>query len=172
MIQQAHVGIGIIGKEGTQASSYADFAIGQFKDLRRLMFWHGNNFGTSLHDFCLLMVSKTMIVGTVAIFYNIFTGFSGGYFVQDFLWIFYNFTTYGYYTFLEVNISKRYSQDAEQKLPFRMSQAYRYYRDHYMKGMMKRFLLFSIFMYYGGAVAYLISFHFSMNAGIDHEGQV
>lgn len=28
MIQSAHVGIGILGKEGTQASSYADFAIG------------------------------------------------------------------------------------------------------------------------------------------------
>ena len=28
MIQQAHVGVGILGKEGTQASSYSDFAIG------------------------------------------------------------------------------------------------------------------------------------------------
>lgn len=28
MIQSAHVGIGIIGKEGSQASSYSDFAIG------------------------------------------------------------------------------------------------------------------------------------------------
>lgn len=81
MIQQAHVGVGIIGKEGTQASSYSDFAIGRFKDLRRLMFWHGNNFGFSLTDFCNLMMSKTMIVGTVAIFYNIHAGFSGGYFI-------------------------------------------------------------------------------------------
>ena len=72
------------------------------------MFWHGNNFGTSLLDFCLLMMAKTMIVGTVAIFYNAHTGFSGGYFVQNFLWIFYNFTTYGYYMFMEVNISKKY----------------------------------------------------------------
>ena len=158
--------------EGTQASSYADFAIGQFKDLRRLLFWHGNNFGTSLQDFCLLMMSKTMIVGTVAIFYNIYTGFSGGYFVQDFLWIFYNLTSYGYYTFLEVNISKRYFQDCEEKLPFKMSHAYRYYRDQYMKGMMKRFLFFSVFMYYGGAIAYYVSFHGSMQAGIGEDGQV
>ena len=136
------------------------------------MFWHGNNFGTNLHDFCLLMVAKTMILGTLAIFYNIYTGFSGGYFVQDFLWISYNFMTYGCYPFLEVNISKRYYQDAEEKLPFKMSHAYKYYRDQYMKGMMKRFLFFSLFMYYGGAVAYYISYHLSMNAGIDQDGQV
>ena len=47
MIQQAHVGVGIFGKEGTQASSSADFAIDRFKDLRRLMFWHGSSFGYS-----------------------------------------------------------------------------------------------------------------------------
>ncbi len=27
MIQQAHVGVGIMGKEGNQASAFADFAI-------------------------------------------------------------------------------------------------------------------------------------------------
>ena len=108
MIQQAHVGIGILGKEGNQASSYADFAIGQFKDLRRLLFWHGCNFGFSLTDFCNLMLSKTMVVGTVGIFYNFQTGFSAGYFVENALWILYNFLTFGWYPFLEVNISKRY----------------------------------------------------------------
>jgi len=111
MIQQAHVGVGIIGKEGTQASSYADFAIGSFKDLRRLMFWHGTNFGFSLTDMTNLMMSKAMITGTAGIFYNIHTGFSGGYFVQDFLFLLYNFTSYGFYCIFEVNISKRYFQD-------------------------------------------------------------
>ena len=35
MIQEAHVGIGIIGKEGKQAANCSDFAIHQFKDLKR-----------------------------------------------------------------------------------------------------------------------------------------
>jgi P-type E1-E2 ATPase len=43
MIESAHVGIGIMGKEGNQAASFSDFAINQFSDLRRLMFWHGSN---------------------------------------------------------------------------------------------------------------------------------
>lgn len=42
MIQSAHVGVGISGKEGMQAARSADFTIGQFRFLRRLLFVHGS----------------------------------------------------------------------------------------------------------------------------------
>ena len=41
MIQSAHVGIGIEGKEGKQASLAADFSITEFKYLFPLVVWHG-----------------------------------------------------------------------------------------------------------------------------------
>lgn len=41
MIQEAHVGIGIIGLEGMQAVQAADYAIAQFRFLQQLMFVHG-----------------------------------------------------------------------------------------------------------------------------------
>ena len=41
LIQSAHVGVGIYGKEGIQAALASDFSIGQFKDLNELMYWHG-----------------------------------------------------------------------------------------------------------------------------------
>jgi phospholipid-translocating ATPase len=41
MIQEAHVGIGIVGKEGKQASLAADFSILEFKALKLLLLWHG-----------------------------------------------------------------------------------------------------------------------------------
>lgn len=41
MIQAAHVGIGIEGKEGKQASLAADFSISEFKYVAKLIIWHG-----------------------------------------------------------------------------------------------------------------------------------
>ncbi|OAD71393.1 hypothetical protein PHYBLDRAFT_31637 [Phycomyces blakesleeanus NRRL 1555(-)] len=43
MIQAADVGIGIVGKEGKQASLAADFSITQFSHLTKLLLWHGRN---------------------------------------------------------------------------------------------------------------------------------
>eukprot|EP01132_Coremiostelium_polycephalum_P008025 gene8025-9870_t len=43
MIQAADVGVGIVGKEGKQASLAADFSINQFNYLSRLILWHGRN---------------------------------------------------------------------------------------------------------------------------------
>lgn len=41
MILEANVGIGIVGKEGKQASLAADFSINKFCYLKKLMLWHG-----------------------------------------------------------------------------------------------------------------------------------
>lgn len=41
MIQTANIGVGIFGKEGTQAARSSDYAIRQFKDLRILLAIHG-----------------------------------------------------------------------------------------------------------------------------------
>lgn len=41
MILEAHVGVGISGREGLQASRIADYAIAQFRFLQRLLFVHG-----------------------------------------------------------------------------------------------------------------------------------
>lgn len=41
MITTAHVGVGIMGLEGSQAARSSDFAIGQFRFLKPLLFIHG-----------------------------------------------------------------------------------------------------------------------------------
>jgi len=43
MIQAADVGVGIVGKEGKQASLASDFSITQFCHLQWLLLWHGRN---------------------------------------------------------------------------------------------------------------------------------
>ena len=51
MIHEAHIGIGIMGLEGSEAASSADYALNQFKDLRKLIFTHGMNLGYKMHLF-------------------------------------------------------------------------------------------------------------------------
>ena len=41
MIQMADVGVGISGQEGRQAVLASDFALGQFRFLKRLLLVHG-----------------------------------------------------------------------------------------------------------------------------------
>ena len=41
--QAAHVGLGIVGKEGKHASLAADFSLTQFAHCRSLILWHGRN---------------------------------------------------------------------------------------------------------------------------------
>jgi P-type E1-E2 ATPase len=42
MIQEAALGVGIVGREGLQAARASDYCFGKFKFLRRLLFVHGN----------------------------------------------------------------------------------------------------------------------------------
>lgn len=57
-----------MGKEGSQASSFADFSIGKFKYLRRLLFWHGSNFGYLICNFICIVISKATLSGATKIF--------------------------------------------------------------------------------------------------------
>ena len=42
MLQEAHIGLGIIGHEGTAAAQASDLAFTQFKYLRRALLVHGH----------------------------------------------------------------------------------------------------------------------------------
>jgi magnesium-transporting ATPase (P-type) len=77
MIQRAHVGIGIFGKEGYQAASNSDYAIGQFRYLRRLLFVHGRWSGYRLSMFMLLYFNKNIMYTLPEFYFGWSNGFSG-----------------------------------------------------------------------------------------------
>ena len=76
MIQSAHVGIGVQGKESNQAAAFADFSIAKFQDLRRLLFWHGRSYGHRTTLYILLSFYKIWNRMWTAWAYNIWTGMS------------------------------------------------------------------------------------------------
>jgi len=62
MIQEAHVGIGLSGKEGRQAVNCSDFAISRFRMLNRLLFVHGHLFYHRTSNTIHYFFYKTMLL--------------------------------------------------------------------------------------------------------------
>jgi magnesium-transporting ATPase (P-type) len=77
MIKEANVGIGIIGKEGCQAANNADFAIGQFKFLKRLLLVHGRaNYMRASRVF-LYSIHKNFTLTMTLVWFSYFTALTG-----------------------------------------------------------------------------------------------
>ncbi|KAJ2356639.1 hypothetical protein GGF43_001941, partial [Coemansia sp. RSA 2618] len=77
MIQEAHAGIGIAGQEGLQASRAADFSIGQFRFLQRLLLVHGRWSYVRVSMFIMGTFYKCMAFYLTQLIYQFYTGFSG-----------------------------------------------------------------------------------------------
>ena len=77
MIKMANIGIGIFGKEGYQAASSSDYAFGQFRFLKRLLFVHGRWSGVRLTNFMLFFFNKNVVFSMAQIWFGIFNGYSG-----------------------------------------------------------------------------------------------
>lgn len=77
MIQTAHVGIGINGEEGLQAANSADYAIGQFKYLKKLLLVHGRWNYRRISKLILYSFYKNSVFYFTQFFYVFFNGFSG-----------------------------------------------------------------------------------------------
>ncbi|KAG5472445.1 hypothetical protein LSCM1_03844 [Leishmania martiniquensis] len=95
MLQEAHVGIGIVGKEGQQAARAADFSITQFSDLRALLFVHGQQAYARTAYVIKYSFYKSMLISFIQLAYNVIgTYASGGTFWNSFSLTMWN----GFYT--------------------------------------------------------------------------
>jgi phospholipid-translocating ATPase len=67
MIQEAHVGIGIVGKEGQQASLAADFSILEFRKVKLLMLWHGRLSYIRSATLAQFVIHRGLIISTIQV---------------------------------------------------------------------------------------------------------
>jgi len=90
MIQQAHIGVGIKGREGTQATRAADFALPQFRHLEKLLLVHGRY--SLLRNTKVIYYSfyKNAAVFLIIIWYSFYNGYSGKSIYGDWIMTFYN----------------------------------------------------------------------------------
>lgn len=61
MIQEAHVGLGIVGKEGRQAARCADYAFANFAMLKKVILVHGFYFTQRLALLVLYFFYKNLV---------------------------------------------------------------------------------------------------------------
>jgi len=90
MIQAAHVGVGISGLEGMQAARAADFSVGQFRFLRRLLLVHGAWSYQRLSQSILYSFYKNISLYMCQFWYTFSSGFSGQSIVESWTLTMYN----------------------------------------------------------------------------------
>jgi len=76
MILKAHVGVGISGKEGAQAAKAADFALPQFRFLRRLCFIYGRESLRRNAYYVYFMLFKNVVFATPSMYFSYLSRFS------------------------------------------------------------------------------------------------
>ncbi|KAF2118802.1 phospholipid-translocating P-type ATPase-like protein [Lophiotrema nucula] len=90
MIQAADVGVGIVGKEGKQASLAADFSIEQFCYLVKLLVWHGRNSYKRSAKLSQFVIHRGLIISICQTVYSIATSFEPNALYRDWLLVGYS----------------------------------------------------------------------------------
>lgn len=90
MLQAADVGVGVHGKEGSQAVMAADYAVGQFAHLTRLLVVHGTWSYNRLAKLVLYSFYKNFCFVMCSFFFSTLSAFSGSTFFDSIYTLGYN----------------------------------------------------------------------------------
>ncbi|CAI6328875.1 unnamed protein product [Periconia digitata] len=90
MIQAADVGVGIVGKEGKQASLAADFSITQFHHLVKLLVWHGRNSYKRSAKLSQFVIHRGLIISICQTVFSISTAINPNALYRDWLLVGYS----------------------------------------------------------------------------------
>ncbi|XP_024530611.1 phospholipid-transporting ATPase 2 isoform X2 [Selaginella moellendorffii] len=77
MIQEAHVGVGISGREGLQAARAADYSLAKFRFLKRLILVHGRYSYNRSAFLSQYSIYKSLVLCFIQIFFSFVSGISG-----------------------------------------------------------------------------------------------
>ena len=90
MIGVADVGIGLYGEEGTQAARESDYAIGEFKCLRRLILFHGRLNYIRISEMILYFFFKNFLFTIPQFYFAFYSAYSGQTLYDDWYLSLYN----------------------------------------------------------------------------------
>ncbi|KAI8898706.1 hypothetical protein BC833DRAFT_525617 [Globomyces pollinis-pini] len=121
MIQEAHIGIGIMGKEGTQAVRAADFAFGEFRFLERLLTVHGRFNYLRLSNLILYSFYKNFVFITVQFYFGFTNDWSGTLCYEEIFFSSFNV----FFTFIPPLVYALYERDLPESMIEKYPELYR-----------------------------------------------
>lgn len=169
MISEAHVGIGISGREGLQAARVADYAISQFRFLQRLLLVHGRWNYVRTAKFVLWTFWKEMFFYMPQILFTKFTAFTGTSLYESWSLTVLNVL----FTSLAVIIPGIFEQDLKAETLLAVPELYVYGQ----RGKALGFVKYIAWMLGGGAQGVLVFYgcwaaygHFGQVGGVRDDG--
>ena len=127
MINEAHVGVGIYGKEGMQAAQSADYAIGEFQCLWNLLMVHGRLCYLRIAELILYFFYKNFAFTLSQMFFAFWCGYSGQTYYESWYITCYNLI----FTSLPLLIKALFEHDIhhikDRKLPLNKIYPYLYH---------------------------------------------
>jgi phospholipid-translocating P-type ATPase (flippase) len=165
MIMEANIGVGIRGKEGTQAVRSSDYAISQFRYLEKLVLYHGRLGYRRVSWVVCYYFYKNIVLVFTELYFAFFNGLSGQIYFADWLPMLYN----SLWTSLTCLFAYALERDVEFSISVNNPQLYE-------AGQQKKYFSFAIFwkwvilsIFHGVVTFFGCSYGFS--GSIDDEGK-
>ena len=121
MLMEANIGIGIFGEEGNSAAEAADFAIGEFKLLKRLLFYHGRANMNRTSKMIIYFFYKNFIFTMTQFFFAFYNLSSGQTLMDDWYITCYNliFTAFPLVVcaLTDIDIKEEDSEECKNAMP-------------------------------------------------------
>jgi phospholipid-translocating ATPase len=149
MIQAADVGVGISGEEGLQAVNSSDYAIAQFRFLKRLLFVHGHWSYYRNSNMILNFFYKNIIGIGVLFWYMIYCGWSTTYVFAYVYLLLWNVV----WTLLPVIAVGLFDRNIDADTLMALPELYKYGRERAYFSV-RRFIYFILEGWYQSAVIY------------------
>ncbi|KAG5643214.1 hypothetical protein DXG03_001334 [Asterophora parasitica] len=150
MIQAADVGVGISGEEGLQAVNSSDYAIAQFRFLKRLLLVHGHWSYARNGNMILNFFYKNIVCIGVLWWFQIYCGWSSNYVFEYTYLLFWN----SFWTIAPVIAIGLFDRIVDAHVLMDLPELYRYGREGRWFGMK----WFSIYMFDGVVQSAIIFF--------------
>ncbi|XP_073831770.1 phospholipid-transporting ATPase IF-like [Musca autumnalis] len=167
MIQEADVGIGIMGKEGLQAARCSDFSIAKFFMLQRLLLVHGHYNTARLSFLVLFYCYKNILITGIMVLFQLYDLFSStSVYHSLYMWLFDVIYISFSFTFLAIS-EKPFSEEVLMRNPHL-----------YLNNSQNRQVRWSVFLrwilngaFHSIVVFFFAYFFFTLNNVILNDGQ-